>query len=167
MCKNVEFHACFSSHFSDVMIKHVVPNKIPCVSQSAQFVALLNPFVEQKPSSPCLCYYGWHFPQQYPFKKCRCKQCPPELQNRPPSSSLLNVLISATTLELNQSACSVMSDRHLWMKNASNPRKSVLLNLFLSQLKHYQERLHFLIISAFKLALLGLTLTSVLLGLSE
>ncbi|VDL18379.1 unnamed protein product [Hymenolepis diminuta] len=105
------------------------------------------------------------------------QEVPEELQNRPSSSNLLNVFISTITLELNQSSCSVMSDRHLRMINASNSRKSVLLNLFLSQMKRYQKplrkmyaRLYFPIISllcAFKLALLGLTLTSVLLGLSE
>ncbi|VUZ49728.1 unnamed protein product, partial [Hymenolepis diminuta] len=39
-----------------------------------------------------------------------------------------------TIFHLNQSSFSVLNDRHWWMINASNPRKSFLLDLFLPQM---------------------------------
>ncbi|KAM3182449.1 hypothetical protein ACTXT7_012347 [Hymenolepis weldensis] len=53
-------------------LMHKISTSMP---HFVQFVLQPNPSVEEKPSSPCQCYRGWHFPQQRPFKQYRCKQC--------------------------------------------------------------------------------------------
>ncbi|KAM3181189.1 hypothetical protein ACTXT7_014850 [Hymenolepis weldensis] len=56
-----------------------------------------------------------------------------QLLNRPPRSSFQNVLINAIIFEENPLSFAVLNDQHWWMINASNPGKSVSLNLICSQ----------------------------------
>ncbi|VUZ56833.1 unnamed protein product [Hymenolepis diminuta] len=87
------------------------------------------------------------------------------------------IFFSAIIFKLNPCPFAVQTNGHWSAIKAKNLGKSVLLNLFLSQMKRCQKWLHkmwatvhFLIIRilfALKLMFLGVTLISVLLGLFE
>ncbi|VUZ42684.1 unnamed protein product, partial [Hymenolepis diminuta] len=72
-------------------------------------------------------------------KEDYCRFASPELLNCPPRSNLQKVLVSETTFEVNQGSFAVQKDRHWWMINASNLRKSALLNLLLSEMEQRQS----------------------------